>query len=67
LQFPNEIIISVGCWWLTPAIPGTQEAEIGRIMVTTQPREIVSRSYLEKYPSQKGLAEWLKVKAEFKP
>jgi hypothetical protein len=21
------------------------------------------RSYLEKYPSQKGLAEWLKVKA----
>jgi hypothetical protein len=28
-------------WWLTPVIPATQEAEIMRIMVQSQPRQIV--------------------------
>jgi hypothetical protein len=30
-----------GCWWLTPVILATQEAEIRRIMVRSQPRQIV--------------------------
>jgi hypothetical protein len=28
-------------WWLTPVILATQEAEIRRIMVRSQPRQIV--------------------------
>jgi hypothetical protein len=28
-------------WWLTPVIPPTQEAEIRRIVVRSQPRQII--------------------------
>jgi hypothetical protein len=49
--------------WLTPAILATQEAEIRRILVRSQPRQIVLETLSQKKPSQKGLAEWLKVKA----
>jgi hypothetical protein len=42
-----------------PVILATQEAEIRRIMNQSQPRQISSRKYL----TQKGLGEWLKVKA----
>jgi hypothetical protein len=50
------------CWWLTPEILAIQEVEIRRITVRSQPRqdhETLSR----KHPSQKRLAEWLKVQA----
>jgi hypothetical protein len=46
-----------------PVILATQEAESRRIMVLCQPRKIVLNTLTRKYPSQKGLAEWLKVKA----
>jgi hypothetical protein len=52
-----------GHWWLTSVILATQEAEIRRIMVPNQPRQIVREIISQKYPSQRGLAEWLKVKA----
>jgi transposase len=45
-----------------PIILVTQEAEIRRIMVQRQPRQIVSRSYLENIHHKKkraGLVEWL--------
>jgi hypothetical protein len=32
-------------------------------MARSQPRQIVQETYLKKYPSPKGLAEWVKVKA----
>jgi hypothetical protein len=32
---------AAGCQWLTPVILATQEAEIMRIMVQSQPRQIV--------------------------
>jgi hypothetical protein len=41
---------------LTSIIPATQEAEIRRMEVGSQPDPIS-----EKTPSQKGLVEWLKV------
>jgi hypothetical protein len=33
--------IHAGYWWLTPVILATQEAEIRRIMVRSQPGQIV--------------------------
>jgi hypothetical protein len=32
-------------------------------MVQSQPRQIVCETLSQKYPSQNGLVEWLKVKA----
>jgi hypothetical protein len=51
------------CRWLTPIILNTQEAEIGKIVVQSQSRQIVRETLSRKCPSQKGLAEWFKVKA----
>jgi hypothetical protein len=31
----------VGCWWLTPIILATQEADLRRIVAQSQPRQIV--------------------------
>jgi hypothetical protein len=46
-----------------PVILATQEAEIRRITVRSQPGQIARKTLPQKYPSQKRLAEWLKVKA----
>jgi hypothetical protein len=47
-------------WWLTPVTLATQEAEIRRITVQIQPRQIVCRPYLKNTQHKTGLAEWLK-------
>jgi hypothetical protein len=39
--------------WLTPVILATQEAEIRRITVRSQPRQIVGETLSRKNPSQK--------------
>jgi hypothetical protein len=39
--------------WLTPVILATQEAEIRRITVRSQPGKIVHKILAPKYPSQK--------------
>jgi hypothetical protein len=49
--------------WLTPVILATQEAEIRRISVWSQLRQIVLETYFEKTLHKKGPTEWLKVKA----
>jgi hypothetical protein len=58
----NKENVTTGCWWLTPPILATQEAEIRRILVQSPPRQIVHETLFQKYPSQQGLVEWLKVK-----
>jgi hypothetical protein len=47
-----------------PVILATQEADIKRMVVQSQPRQTVCESLSGKNPSQKKkkLAEWLKVK-----
>jgi hypothetical protein len=40
-------------WWLMPVIPATQEAEIRRIVVLSQLRQIVCEILSQKNPSQK--------------
>jgi hypothetical protein len=39
--------------WLTPIILATQEAEIRRIEVPNQPRQIVPETLSQKYSTQK--------------
>jgi hypothetical protein len=44
-----------------PVILATQEVEIRRITVQSQPRQIVPETYLENTHHKEWLAEWLKV------
>jgi hypothetical protein len=44
---------SAGCRWLTPVILATQEAEIWRITVRSQPGQILCKTPPQKNPSQK--------------
>jgi hypothetical protein len=37
----DKVIALAKCWWLMPIILTTQEAEIKRIVVQSQPRQIV--------------------------
>jgi hypothetical protein len=46
--------------WLTLVILATQEAEIRRIEVQSQPKQIV-RPYLKNTHHKKGLVKWLRV------
>jgi hypothetical protein len=46
--------LRAGLWWFTPVILATQEAEIKRIAVQSQPRQIVRETLPQKKPSQKG-------------
>jgi hypothetical protein len=54
-----------GCQLLTSVILATQEAEIRRIMVQSQPGQIVCKTISQKKKkiTKTGLVEWLKVKA----
>jgi hypothetical protein len=57
--------VVAGCQWLTPVILVTQEAEIMRIVVRSQPRQIVHKTLSQKKKTlhkKTGLVEWLKVK-----
>jgi hypothetical protein len=49
--------------WLTPVILATQETEIRRIAIRSQPGQIACEILSQKNPSQKrkGLVEWLKM------
>jgi hypothetical protein len=44
-----------------PVILATQEAEIRRITVQSQTRQIVHETLFQKTHHKKGLVEWLKV------
>jgi hypothetical protein len=55
-------------WWLKPIILATQEAEIRRFMVQSQPRQIVLMTLSQKNPLQKRAGRVAQgVGPEFKP
>jgi hypothetical protein len=63
-----QMTILAGCWWLMPVILASQEAEIRRITVQSQPGEILQETLSCKNLSQKrtgGMTQC--VCPEFKP
>jgi hypothetical protein len=65
--FLYKLYNSAGCWWLTPVILATQEAEIRRIKVPSQPGQAVHKTLSRKNLPQKragGVAQG--VGPEFK-
>jgi hypothetical protein len=52
---------------MKPVIPATQEAEIGRIVVQSQPRQMASETLSRKNPSKKNRAGGVVHGDEFKP
>jgi hypothetical protein len=48
----NKIVIA-GCQWLRPVTLATQEAEIRRIMVQSQPQANSCKTLSQKYSKQK--------------
>jgi hypothetical protein len=50
---------STGYQWLTPIILTTQDTEIRRIMVGSQPGQIVLKTLFEKTLKKKGGAWWI--------
>jgi hypothetical protein len=57
-----------GCQWLTPVIPATQEADIRRIIVQSQPGQIVHETLSQQIPSPKRAGGVAQVEGpEFKP
>jgi hypothetical protein len=62
LQDLNKNADQAECWWLTSVILATQEAEIRRITVQSQPGQIVPQDPVSKKTHHnKGLVEWLKM------
>jgi hypothetical protein len=47
--------------WLTPVTLAPKKAVIRRIMVQSQPRQIVHETLFQKTLHRKGLVEWFKV------
>jgi hypothetical protein len=45
------------CWWLSSVIPATQEAEIRRIVVRSQPRQTVHETLSQKTHHKKKKME----------
>jgi hypothetical protein len=48
-------------WCLTSVILATQEAEIRRVVIQSQPRQIVRETLSRKNLHKKGLGEWPKA------
>jgi hypothetical protein len=49
--------------WSMPVIPATQEAEIRKSMVPSQPKQILHKTLSWKTHHKTGLVEWCKVQA----
>jgi hypothetical protein len=46
--FKKSLLTSDRCWWLRPVIPATEEAQIRRITVQSQPGQTVLQTLPQK-------------------
>jgi hypothetical protein len=53
-EIPHDSVLTQSTQWFTPVILATQEAEIRRIIVQSQPRQIVQESLSQKDPKRAG-------------
>jgi hypothetical protein len=61
-----NLILACSCW-LAPVILATQEAEMKRMVIQCQPKQIVHKTLSQKHPTQKGLVEWINGLPSIKP
>jgi hypothetical protein len=61
----KKLDCAAGCQWLTPVIPATQELEIRKVAVQSQPWVNSSQDPISKKPNASGVAQG--VGPEFKP
>jgi hypothetical protein len=57
MPFPIKRESGAGCWWLTPVILATQEAEIRKIEIRSQPGQTVRETLSQKPFTKIGLVE----------
>jgi hypothetical protein len=59
--FHSQKLLRAGCWWLMPIILTSQDTEQKKMVVQSQPRQMVHETLSQKTFHKTELVEWLRV------